>query len=413
MAPARGEQVKITVKRPGESKVKVSAQGLSKELGIKAKYLGKFLQVEITQPAMASSGEAATAPDTSGFQDERAKTSYALGMNLATTLRKQAVEVDPDLLVQGFKDAYSVRQARLTEQELQAVMLELPRDVRREQLDLEAEKRRELAERNKREGEAFLVENQKREGVVSLPSGLQYQILKAGAGKKPAADDAVVCRYRGTFINGQVFDVLFERKPVSLPVKGVIKGWAEALKLMPVGSRWRLFIPAELAYGERGVKGVRGRKGVPGIEIAPNTTLIFDLELVEIHETASPGDDRGQGPEDRENRLGTRERPEDSCSSRPCGASRGKRTEDAKSFQVFGAAAVIERDALGADERHHAAGRGLDRGAGSLLLRRTRFQHVVYEQSRCDRDVSVLPGNVPIDPGSGRVHALAAGVAGV
>ncbi len=201
-------------------------------------------------------------------------------MNLATTLRKQAVDVDPDLLVQGFNDAYSVRQARLTEQELQAVMLELPRDVRREQLDLEAEKRRELAERNKREGEAFLVENQKREGVVSLPSGLQYQILKAGAGKKPAADDAVVCRYRGTFINGQVFDVLFERKPVSLPVKGVIKGWAEALKLMPVGSRWRLFIPAELAYGERGVKGVRGRKGVPGIEIAPNTTLIFDLELV-------------------------------------------------------------------------------------------------------------------------------------
>jgi FKBP-type peptidyl-prolyl cis-trans isomerase len=289
VAPARGEQVKITVKRAGESKVKVSAQGLSKELGIKAKYLGKFLQVEITQPATAISSGAATAPDTSGLQDERAKVSYALGMNLANTLRKQAVDVDQDLLIQGFNDAYSVRETRLTEQELQAVLMKLPGEVRKEQIDLEAEKQRELAERNKQEGEAFLAENRKREGVVSLPSGLQYQILKAGDGKKPAADDAVVCKYRGSFVNGRVFDSLFERKPVTFPVKGVIKGWAEALKLMPAGSRWRLFIPSELAYGERGARGARGRKGSLGVEIGPNTTLIFDLELVEIHESPGSG----------------------------------------------------------------------------------------------------------------------------
>jgi FKBP-type peptidyl-prolyl cis-trans isomerase len=288
VAPGHGEQVKITVKRAGESKLKIEARGLSTELGIKAKYLGQYLQVEITQPSEGTSGGVA-ATDTTAFASHEAKVSYALGMNLAGSLRRAAVDVDVDVLVKGFKDGYSGDKTLLSEQEVQAVLVKLPQEVKKEQIDLEAEKRREVAERNKRDSEAFLSENQKREGVVSLPSGLQYQILKAGDGKKPAADDAVVCRYRGMFVNGAVFDRFFEKKPVTLPIKTVIKGWAEALKLMPVGSKWRLFIPPELAYGEKGVKGVRGRKGGSGIEIAPNTALIFDLELVDIRETAGSG----------------------------------------------------------------------------------------------------------------------------
>jgi FKBP-type peptidyl-prolyl cis-trans isomerase FklB len=279
VTPARGEQVKITVKRAGESKLKISAQGLSRELILKATYLGKSIQVEITQPAPPKSAEAAPA-----FPSRQAKVSYALGMNLAQTLRRASVEVDPDLVIQGFRDAESGGPTLLSEQELDAVMVNLPREVRKNQIDLEAEKRREMAERNKQEGEAFLAENRKREGVVTLPSGLQYQIVKAGDGKTPAAGDSVVCKYRGTFVNGLVFDKSFEKRPVTFPIRGVIKGWAEALTRMPAGSKWRLFVPSDLAYGERGVRGARVRKGPPGIEIEPNTTLIFDIELVDVQE---------------------------------------------------------------------------------------------------------------------------------
>jgi FKBP-type peptidyl-prolyl cis-trans isomerase FklB len=129
------------------------------------------------------------------------------------------------------------------------------------------------AAKNKAEGQAFLAKNKTAPGVVTLPSGLQYKILKAGEGKKPTISDTVVCNYRGTFINGTEFDSSYKRnQPLSFPVSGVIKGWTEALQLMPVGSKWQLFIPSDLAYGERGASGA----------IPPNSMLIFEVELLSI-----------------------------------------------------------------------------------------------------------------------------------
>jgi FKBP-type peptidyl-prolyl cis-trans isomerase len=136
----------------------------------------------------------------------------------------------------------------------------------------------------KKEGEAFLAANKTKEGVVALPSGLQYKILTAGTGKKPAASDTVVCQYRGTFINGNEFDSSYKRnQPATFPVNQVIKGWTEALQLMPVGSKWQLFIPPELAYGES------GRATIP-----PNSTLIFEVELLSIKEKDVSAQDKVQ-----------------------------------------------------------------------------------------------------------------------
>jgi FKBP-type peptidyl-prolyl cis-trans isomerase FklB len=136
-----------------------------------------------------------------------------------------------------------------------------------------AEAKKAAAAENKTKGEAFLAENKKKEGVVTLPSGLQYKILKAGEGPKPTAEDSVKCNYRGTLIDGKEFDSSYKRnEPATFPVKGVIKGWTEALQLMPVGSKWQLFIPPDLAYGERGA----------GELIQPEATLIFEVELLSI-----------------------------------------------------------------------------------------------------------------------------------
>jgi len=126
---------------------------------------------------------------------------------------------------------------------------------------------------NKKEGEDFLAANKSKEGVVTLPSGLQYKVLKEGTGPKPSPADSVVCNYRGTLINGTEFDSSYKRgQPATFPVNGVIKGWTEALQLMPVGSKWQLFIPPDLAYGQRGA----------GADIGPNATLIFEVELLSI-----------------------------------------------------------------------------------------------------------------------------------
>jgi FKBP-type peptidyl-prolyl cis-trans isomerase FklB len=135
---------------------------------------------------------------------------------------------------------------------------------------------------NKKEGDAFLAANKTKEGVVTLPSGLQYKILKEGNGPKPTASDSVVCNYKGTLINGTEFDSSYKRgEPATFPVTGVIKGWTEALQLMPVGSKWQLFIPPDLAYGPR---------GTPGGPIGPNATLIFEVELISIKDKNPPPD---------------------------------------------------------------------------------------------------------------------------
>jgi FKBP-type peptidyl-prolyl cis-trans isomerase FklB len=211
----------------------------------------------------------AVAQDAPALKSQKEKVSYALGMDLGNQFRKQATDVDPALLYQGLKDALAGGKTLLTEEEARAAIAVLQNELAKKQ----AEAAKILAEKNKKEGEAFLAANKGKEGVVVLPSGLQYKILKQGEGPKPAADDTVVCHYRGTLVDGTEFDSSYKRnQPVPFVVKGVIKGWTEALQLMTVGSRWQLWIPAELAYGER----------ARGNIIGPNSTLIFEVELISI-----------------------------------------------------------------------------------------------------------------------------------
>ena len=190
-------------------------------------------------------------------------------MNFGTGLRKQSIDVDPAILARGLRDSLSNGKTLLTEDEARAVLAQLQSDVRKKQQDLA----QQVAEVNKKQGLAFLETNKTKDGVVTLPSGLQYKVLQEGTGPKPAPTDTVVCNYRGTLLDSTEFDSSYKRgQPATFPVTGVIKGWTEALQLMPVGSKWQLFIPSELAYGERGAGG----------QIGPNATLIFEVELISI-----------------------------------------------------------------------------------------------------------------------------------
>jgi FKBP-type peptidyl-prolyl cis-trans isomerase FklB len=204
---------------------------------------------------------------------QKDKFSYALGMNLGTSLHRQSVPVDPNILLRGLKDALAGGKTALTEDQAKAALREVQNEMRQKQ---QAEMQQQ-GEANKKEGEVFLAANKGKEGIVTLPSGLQYKILTAGTGPKPTSADTVVCNYRGTLINGTEFDSSYKRgQPATFPVSGVIKGWTEALPMMPVGSKWQLFIPADLAYGDR----------APGPEIGPNSTLIFEVELLSIQPKA-------------------------------------------------------------------------------------------------------------------------------
>jgi FKBP-type peptidyl-prolyl cis-trans isomerase len=220
----------------------------------------------------ATAAKSAAAPV---LTTRKQKFSYALGMNigsgLGANLKKQSVDVDPALVSQGLKDAMSTGKTRLTQEEAQAVLTEVQNEVRKQQ----QEKTQQATAANKTEGAAFLAANKSKEGVVTLPSGLQYKILTAGTGPKPTASDSVKCNYRGTLINGTEFDSSYKRgQPATFAVGQVIKAWTEALQLMPVGSKWQLFVPADLAYGEHGA----------GAEIGPNATLIFEVELLSIED---------------------------------------------------------------------------------------------------------------------------------
>jgi len=236
-------------------------------------------QAPAAKPAPAATGGAQKAPASKTVQATRPKTqtplvlktqkekaSYALGMNvgkgLGASLRQQSVEVEQSILLRGMKDALAGGKTLLTEDEMKAVLTQL-------QTDMLAK----AAEANKKAGEEFLAANKTKEGVVTLSSGLQYKILTAGTGPKPAATDTVSCNYRGTLLDGNEFDSSYKRgQPLSIQVNGVIKGWTEALQLMPVGSKWQVFIPSDLAYGDRGA----------GSGIGPGATLIFEVELLSI-----------------------------------------------------------------------------------------------------------------------------------
>ena len=184
-------------------------------------------------------------------------------------MHKQSVPVDPNIMARGLKDALAGGKTLLTAEEARAAITAVQNDMREKQ----QAKMQVAGDANKNEGEAFLADNKSKEGVVALPSGLQYKVLKEGNGPKPTATDSVVCNYRGTLINGTEFDSSTKHGgPATFPVNGVIKGWTEALQLMPVGSKWQLLVPSDLAYAERGA----------GADIGPNATLIFEVELVSI-----------------------------------------------------------------------------------------------------------------------------------
>lgn len=279
VSPRQGEDVKITVHRVGESRLKITCQGGSRELAISAEKDNNYMVFEITE-VMAEKPKQPAATAALPPRKTKNDVSYAAGMNLAKALEEQSVEVDVDLLMQGVKDALSGGKTLMTVEEALATLEGLQIDQRIVEAGLN---RKATADKNKREGEAFLAANKNKEGVVTLPSGLQYKIIKASEGKKPTADDFVTVRYRGTFIDGKEFENTFDRKtPVGFPVKAVIKGWTEALQLMPVGSRWRLFVPSELAYGEHGAGGGGGKRagGFRPQTVGPNATLIFDVDLL-------------------------------------------------------------------------------------------------------------------------------------
>ena len=211
----------------------------------------------------------AAAQEAPALKTEKEKLSYAMGMDLGTQLKARSVDIDPAVFARGLKDALSGSKTLLTDAEAKAIITELQKAMMVKQ----AEAAKIAGEKNRAEGDAFLAANKAKPGVVALPSGLQYKVLTMGTGNKPTLDSTVVCQYRGTLINGTEFDSSYSRKePATFPVKGVIKGWTEILQLMPAGSKWQVFIPPGLAYGERG----------SGTLIGPNATLIFDIELTAI-----------------------------------------------------------------------------------------------------------------------------------
>jgi FKBP-type peptidyl-prolyl cis-trans isomerase FklB len=219
----------------------------------------------------AKTGATATAKSAAplALKTQKDKASYAIGLNIGNNLHRDSVDVDPNLVLRGLKDGMAGGKTLLTDDEAKAALMALETEVRQRQ----QAKMQQAGQANEKEGAAFLAANKKEEGVVTLPSGLQYRILKAGTGPKPTATDSVVCNYKGAFLDHTEFDSSYKRgQPVTFPVNGVIKGWTEALQLMPVGSKWQLFIPPDLAYGSTG----------HGPDIAPNATLVFEVELLSI-----------------------------------------------------------------------------------------------------------------------------------
>jgi FKBP-type peptidyl-prolyl cis-trans isomerase FklB len=205
-----------------------------------------------------------TAPKT-----KKEKVSYGIGVNIGKNMKMQGLDIDQGYLTQGIKDGLNNSKTAMSDKDMDETMKSFQQEM---STKMQAKQKIE-GDKNKKEGEAFLEANKKKDGVITLPSGLQYKILKEGSGVKPTATQTVKCNYRGTLIDGKEFDSSYKRgEPTEFPVGQVIKGWTEALQLMPVGSKWQLFIPSNLAYGENG----------GGSMIGPNAVLIFDIELISI-----------------------------------------------------------------------------------------------------------------------------------
>ena len=226
----------------------------------------------ITTAALALgllAGTAFAADTKMTLKDDKDKVSYAIGLNIGKSMKTEGLDINPDALAAAMKDVFAGAKTQLTDEEVQAVM----QDFQKKMMAKQAAVRDEGLGKNKAEGEKFLADNKKKEGIKTTASGLQYKVITDGKGKTPKATDTVKTHYRGTLINGTEFDSSYKRgEPAEFPVGGVIKGWTEALQLMKEGSKWQLYIPSDLAYGERGA----------GKDIGPNSTLIFDIELLSV-----------------------------------------------------------------------------------------------------------------------------------
>mgnify|MGYP001548825634 FL=1 len=229
--------------------------------------LALILSLGVAAPLLADEG-------TNILSDDMARASYALGMMLGHNWKQQGLDVDYDLILRGVEDVSSGKPTLLTPEEMSATLEKFKQQLMAKQQKMHEE---ELV-KNRAEGEAFLATNKNNPGVITLPDGLQYMVITNGSGPIPAANDTVTVNYRGMLLDGTEFDSSYKRgQPAQFPVNGVIHGWTEALEKMPVGSKWKLFIPADLAYGER------GNRGIP-----PDSVLIFDVDLLDAKAPAKP-----------------------------------------------------------------------------------------------------------------------------
>ena len=209
--------------------------------------------------------EAPTAP--------KDKISYCIGIDIGTNLKKSGIEISPEMLSKGLSDAIAGNKPVLSKEDMQQTMQAFETEMRAKA----SEKQKAASDKNKTDGEAYLAANKAKEGVKITASGLQYKVITEGKGPMPKATDTVKVNYRGTLVDGTEFDSSYKRgEPITFPVNGVIPGWTEGLQLMPVGSKWQLVIPSNLAYGEQAPPS-----------IGPNSTLVFEVELLGIEK---PGD---------------------------------------------------------------------------------------------------------------------------
>jgi FKBP-type peptidyl-prolyl cis-trans isomerase FklB len=221
------------------------------------------LQLTVVLCVLLTAGSA-MAEDKPELKTQKDKLGYAIGLDLGKNLKKNSIDVDLPVVIQGIKDGLAGGKELLTEEQIKETFIAF---------------QQERAEKTKKEGESFLAANKKKNGVITLASGLQYKIIKAGSGKTPKAIDSVTVNYSGTLIDGTEFDSSIKRgQPATFQVNGVIPGWTEALQLMREGAKWQLFIPSNLAYGERGAGGT----------IGPNAVLIFEVELISINKPEKP-----------------------------------------------------------------------------------------------------------------------------
>jgi FKBP-type peptidyl-prolyl cis-trans isomerase FklB len=265
-----------------------------------------------TKPAAKKPANAAkttgtkTAPaSTPALNSKKDKVSYAIGADLGKKLKTANIDVDPAILTRAMKDTLTGAKSEMSDDEIRATLTDLSKDLQQKQ----AMAAKEASEKNRKAGEEFLAANKGKEGVVALPDGLQYKVLTAGNGPKPSPSDTVVCNYKGTLIDGKEFDSSYKRgQPATFPVSGVIKGWTEALQMMPVGSRWQLFIPPDLAYGDRQA----------GPDITPGSTLVFEVELMSIQpKTAAAPEGAEKAAPDKSSEKAPDKTPDKSADKTP------------------------------------------------------------------------------------------------